>query len=69
MTSENLVILANRGFDISDGLLENVSIVFRPLRRGSNQFTMAESVSTKVVANACIHIESVIRRMKVFRIL
>ena len=63
-------ILADRGFNIQELLLErSVRLVIPPFLRGKKQFSEAEDKKTKQVANAIIHIERVIGRMKDFYIL
>ena len=68
-TSENLIVLANRGFNISDDLPANVKIIYPPFIKGKQQFLEHDAVSAKVVANARIQIERVIGRIKEFKIL
>ncbi|XP_789683.1 uncharacterized protein LOC584740 [Strongylocentrotus purpuratus] len=66
-------IMADRGFNIQDLLLEKqVKVVIPPFMRttkATNQFTESEDVQTKTVANARIHVERAIGRMKEFGIL
>ena len=67
---DRLAILADKGFNIQDLLLQyNVELVIPPFLRGKSQFSEVENCKTKSVANARIHIERVIQRLKIFRIL
>jgi len=63
-------LLADRGFNIQELLLErSVRLVIPPFLRGKKQFSDAEDQNTKEVANARIHVERVIGRMKDFNIM
>ena len=63
-------VLADRGFNIQELLLDRrVTLVIPPFLRGRKQFTHAEDLRTKSVANARIHVERVIGRMKDFNIM
>ena len=64
-------IMADRGFNIQDILLEKKArLVIPPFsRKGNKQFTPAQDRTTKQVANARIHIERVIKHIKDFKIL
>lgn len=68
LTDRNLVVLADRGFNLNDVLPDNISIRYPPFRRGKTQFSANEAKATKVIAHARIHIERVIGRIKEFRI-
>ena len=68
-SDEKLVILADRGFTISDVLPPNVDLRYPPFKVGKSQFSASNVKETKVVANARIHIERVIGRLKEFKIL
>lgn len=67
-TDRNLVVLADRGFNISDILPDNVCFKYPPFKRGKTQFSVEEAQETKVVAHARIHVERVFGRIKEFRI-
>lgn len=66
---EKLVVLADRGFNITEDLPPNVNLKYPPFTKGKQQFSVKNSCETKVIANARIHIERVIGRLKEFRIL
>lgn len=69
-TEERLVVLADRGFNIQDVLLQfNVKITIPPFLRGKSLFLENENRVTKTVASSRIHVERVIGRLKMFRIL
>ena len=68
-TDEKLIVLADRGFNISDDLPPNITTKYPPFRHGKAQFSVKDVVSTEVIANARIHIERAIGRIKEFRIL
>ena len=62
-------LLADRGFNIQELLLhKGVKLVIPPFLKGKKQFSEAEDQRTKQVANARIHVERVIGRMKDFNI-
>ena len=63
-------VLADRGFNIQELLLyKHVRLVIPPYLKGKKQLTTAEDKQTKQVANARIHVERVIGRMKDFHIM
>lgn len=63
-------LLADRGFNIQELLLGRaVKLVIPPFLRGKKQFTENDDRNTKQVANARIHVERVIGRMKDFHIM
>ena len=68
-------VLADRGFNIQELLLPNqVKLVIPPFlkkkkKKKKKQFTIEDDTRTKQVANARIHIERVIGRLKDFDIL
>ena len=63
-------VLADRGFKIQELLLPNqVKLVITPFLKKKKQFTIEDDTRTKQVANARIHIECVIGRLKDFDIL
>lgn len=65
-----LVILADRGFNIQELLLPyHVKLVIPPFMKQKKQFTDTQNTRTKRVANARIHVERVIGRIKEFSIL
>lgn len=64
----NDLILADKGFLISDLLPDNVSLNIPPFLTLS-QFTPSEVEKTKNIARARIHVERAIRRLKGFKIL
>ena len=64
------VVMADRGFNIQDLLLaKETKLIIPPFTRKGKQFAKGKVVTTKSVANARIHIERTIRRIKEFRIL
>ena len=68
-TDKKLVVLADRGFNVCDTLPPNVEVRYPPFRVGKLQFSVNQAKDTKIVANARIHIERVIGRLKEFHIL
>ena len=69
-SEEQITVMADRGFNIQDILVEyHVKLVIPPFLRNKRQLTMQDTMKTKRVANARIHVERVIGRMKEFRIL
>lgn len=63
-------LLADRGFNIQELLLmTGVKLAIPPFLRGKKQFSLQDDQKTKTVANARIHIERVIGRMKDFHIM
>lgn len=63
-------VLADRGFNIQELLLPyQVNLVFPPFLKKKKQFSLQDDARTKQVANAKIHIERVIRRLKDYDIL
>lgn len=64
------VVMADRGFNIQDLLLtKKCRLVIPPFTRRGQRFTATKDARTKNVANARIHIERAIGRMKEFKIL
>jgi len=62
--------LADRGFTIQDDLLfRQATLVIPPPGSGKSQMTRENVIKTRKVANARIHVERAINRMKWFRIL
>ncbi|XP_066288831.1 uncharacterized protein [Branchiostoma lanceolatum] len=63
-------ILADRGFNIQELLLDKpVRLEIPPFLKKKKQFSESENKTTKQVANARIHVERVIGRMKDFNIM
>ena len=63
-------VLADRGFNIQELLLpRQVKLVIPPFLKKKKQFTIEDDTRTKQVANARIHIERVIGRLKDYDIL
>jgi len=64
------VVLADRGFDISD-LLESLGVALNipPFKRNRNQLTEKEVMNTRFIAQRRIHIERLIGLGKVHQIL
>jgi hypothetical protein len=64
------VVLADRGFTIQEDLLyRRATLVIPPPSSGKSQMTRANVVKTKQIANARIHVERAINRLKWFKIL
>lgn len=67
------ILMADRGFNIQELLLhKEVKLIIPPFKRttrSTNQFTLSEGQSTKIVANSRIHVERVIGRLKEFMFL
>ena len=67
------IVMADRGFNIQELLLhKHVQLVIPPFVRtttSTSQFTESEDTQTKTVANARIHVERAIGRLKEFSIL
>ena len=69
-TSERLTIMADRGFNIQELLLPmGIKLEKPPQLTNKVQFAVKNNIKTKAVANARVHVERVIGRMKEFRIL
>ena len=65
-----VTLLADRGFNIQELLLPyDVKLEVPPFTENKQQFPVAKSCKTKAVANARIHIERSIGRVKEFKIL
>jgi hypothetical protein len=63
-------VMADRGFALSQELLSrHAELIIPPAGKGTTQMTSRQVQDTKRVANVRIHVERVIRRLKVFRIL
>jgi len=67
------ICMADRGFNIQELFLEKqVELIIPPFKRttpSTDQFTLEEDAATKQVANARIHVERAIGRLKSFDIL
>ena len=64
------MVLADRGFDIEDKVAERgASLNIPPFLKGRSKFTFSETMKTKVIACARIHIERFNQRFKRYRIL
>ena len=70
---EGDICMAGRGFNIQELFLQKqVQLIIPPFKRttpSTNQFTLEEDTATKQVANARIHVERAIGRLKSFDIL
>ena len=63
-------LLADRGFNIQEFLLhKGVKLVIPPFLKAKKQFSNVGDQRTKQVANARIHVERVIGRLKDFHIM
>lgn len=63
-------VLADRGFNIKEPLLlKRAELIIPPAAKGQAQMTTEDVRATKKVANARIHVERAIRRLKQFRFL
>ena len=63
-------VLADRGFSVREELMmRGAELVLPPVTKGKAQFSSNDVVKTKRVANVRIHVERVIQRLKLFRIL
>jgi len=63
-------ILADRGLTIQEDLLfRQASLVIPPSSSGKTQMTTANVIRTKQIANARIHVERAINRLKWFKLL
>lgn len=70
LCTEGDTVLADRGFNVQELFLpKKVKVVIPPFLKKKKQFALAEDERTKSVANARIHVERVIGRMKDFSIL
>ena len=65
------VVMADKGFSsLSNDFAQQMAyLMVPPGKRGSEQLCKTDVEKTKDVANRRIHVEQVIRRLKVFRIL
>ena len=64
------VVLADRGFLIEDLCLEKgAKLVIPPFLKNRSKFTREETVRTKLIARARIHVERFNQRLKTFKIL
>ena len=60
-------VLTDRGFDISDSVGSYCSILKTPaFTRGKSQLSGIEVEQTRKIANVCIHVERVIRKVFTF---
>ena len=63
-------VMADKGFNISDLLaLQHAELAIPPGRKGAFQMPKKDVLKTKDIANRCIRVEQVIRRIKNFNIL
>ena len=63
-------VLADRGFTVREELLvRGAELVMPPAAKGKSQMTSSDIAKTKKIANARIHVERVIQRLKKFRFL
>lgn len=63
-------VMADRGFAIQDLLSERgVNLVTAAFTHKDGQLSDGDVTDTRRIANVCIHVERVIRRLKVFKIL
>ena len=61
------VVLADRGFNVEDLLLEKgATLVIPPFMKGKSNLTISDEVLTKVIAKGRIHIERFNQRFKIF---
>jgi hypothetical protein len=64
------IVLADRGFTIEDLLAQkNATLVIPPFLKGRAEFTEEETVLTKIIAKARIHVERYNERIKNWRII
>ena len=66
---EGDVILADRGFDIKQLMPAGVTVQMPAFMEGRRQLPASEERDSRRLASTRIHVERVIRRIKVFRIL
>ena len=70
LLEEGDVVMADRGFDIQDLLVEKRAILnIPPFLRDRDQLTVEEEAETRQIASVRIHVERAIERIKNFRIL
>ena len=63
-------VMADKGFDIKDLLLEyGVRLNIPPFRQGEMQMTPEDLMSTKKIAGVRIHVERKMQRIKSYKIL
>ena len=62
-------VMADRGFDIQGDLSTGVTLNIPPFLNGNDQLTLEETVSTRKIASARIHVERAIARIKNYRLL
>lgn len=63
-------ILADRGFTVREELMmSRVELVLPPANRKKSQFTSANIGKTDKITNVRIHVERLMQRLKMFRIL
>lgn len=62
-------VMADRGFLIDECCAERLVELVRPPFRKSRQLSKGEAVRTQKIASARVHVERVIQRMKIFKIL
>lgn len=63
------IVLADRGFNVSDLLEEKGIVLNLPPFKTAPQFSPAEVIETRIVANRRIHVERVINLTKKYKIL
>ena len=64
------VVLADRGFTIHDLLAEKgATLEISPFREGRKQFTKEETIRSKLLSRARIHVERFNERIKKYRII
>ena len=62
-------VTADRGFDIQGDLPTGATLNIPPFLNGNDQLTLEETVSTRKIASARIHVERAIVRIKNYRLL
>ena len=62
-------VMVDRGFDISNLVLDGVSVNMPPFLAGREQMTAAETEETMSIAAVRIHVERAIGRIKTYHIL
>ena len=62
-------VMADRGFDIQGDLPTGVTLNIPPFLNGNDELTLEETVSTRKIASARIHVERAIARIKNYRLL
>ena len=67
LLEKNDSVMADKGFDIVDDLLEGVQLNIPPFLRGKDSLSVQEEKETRKIASVCIHVERAISRIKTFR--